>query len=250
MFHTKRVDEESAFTESELEGIILQKTLTLHHDLEQVGEVVVFAHKYLPDIAVLQAERYKTPLPLDIFFAKGLVRRGYSSQPVKIPSGDSLQGIVLSKSSGRVLPGGEDHFLGREKDIKNILEVIQYRQQHKEEFCDYVVVGSSGNGFLGHYYQPAGKELREKIFLAKRKEDDMIKKETLKNHKNEKEEDAVYNGELFLRKKSFDDFTITLGRTSFILQREGQGLYLRNQQIDCLRKVLEMYQKNVNLWIP
>ena len=242
LFYTKRVDEEYALADDRgLEDFILQKTVTLHQDEQQVGEVIVLAHRYLPDTAMLQAEFYRKELPSDVFFENGLVRRGYTYQKLEISLGDSLQGIVLSKETGIILSHVENHFLVREKDMAALFEHISYQKQHREEFADYVAVGSSAMGFLGYDYQPAGTELKEKIFLRKGKEVDAIKKETLKNPENLQEEDCVYNGELFLRKKRCDDISITLGRTSFILQREGQGLYLRDQQIDCLKKVLEMY---------
>ena len=242
MFHTKRVDEEYALADdSELKDFILQKTLSLHQDEQQVGEVMVLAHSYLPKFAYLQAEFYRKELPSDVFFKNGLVQRGHTYQELQISSENSLQGIVLSKEMGIILSNVENHFLVREKDIDGLLEHISYQKQHREEFCDYVSVGSSAMGFLGYDYQPVGQNLREKIFLRKGKEADAIKKETLTNPENLQEEDYVYNGELFLRKKRCGDISITIGRTSFILQREGQGLYLRDPQIDCLRKVMEIY---------
>ncbi len=238
MFHTKRVDEEYALAEQDLEDFLLRKTLTLHDNSEQIGEVLVFAHKYLPEMMVLQAEFYRMPLSSDVFFEKGLMHREHAFKPLQTTS---LQGIVLSKSSGIILPTVENHFLAREEDFSAILNGIFYQEQHREEFADYIAVGSSGTGFGGYDYQPVGKELKEKIFLRKGKEADTITKETLKNQENEKDEDCVYNGEVFLRKKKFDGFSVTVGRTSFILQRERQGVYLRNQQISCLRKVIEIY---------
>ncbi|MBI2666924.1 hypothetical protein HYX13_04895 [Candidatus Woesearchaeota archaeon] len=242
MLRTKRIDEEFSCTEPDLEDFLVRKTLTLFRDQERLGEVLIFAHKHLPEWAYLQAELYPQELPSDIFFEKGLVRREHAFKPVQTTSSQSLQGMVLSKHSGLILPYVENHFLLREEEMPLILERLAYQQQHREEFADYVAIGSSGTGFLGYDYQPLGKKLREKIFLRKGKEADEIKKETVKNTELN-EEDAVYNGELFLRKKIFDSFTISTGRTSFILQKEGQGLYLKDQQIGCLKKAVEMYQE-------
>lgn len=254
MLKTKRIDEEYALQEQELEGLVLKRLAALYKDEERVGELLQITHgqgEFSPGY-LLQAELYFSDLPADLFFEKNLVLRKNVSAPLCLRY-RPLKGIVLSKDTGVIL-WAQNHINLRPEWLDDVLECIAYQEKNQEHFAAYISIGNSGVGFLGYDYQPPGPEVKNKKFFHKGAEVDSIKKEQWELVKDDGDVRYEYwNSEKVSRNFPIngDGLEATIGRYNLELTytlagslagRGGEALHLWHQQIPALKKLIEIYR--------
>ena len=238
MYSTKPINESYALEEPGLEGLVLKRVLALNNNDRKVGEVIQIVHgRY--DQLQLQGEFYYEELPSDIFFAKGLVHREHAYEPLHLSQ--PLKGIVLSKDRGSFYAKKERHLLIRPEEMNEVLQVIKYQKEHREEFADYRSHGNSGCGFIGYSYQPSGPDIdqeQQKFFRNGSELETIIKEIKVIND----ETHHVWNGEKISREFILDcGLEITMERNGLDLYREQEGIRLDFQQLPVLKKLIDLY---------
>ncbi|MDP3639803.1 MAG: hypothetical protein Q8R53_01205 [Nanoarchaeota archaeon] len=246
MYHTKKIDEEFAFDEPDLDKFILRRVSSLCQDGQEVGQVlhIAYNHQYASSDYELQAEFYPQPLPADNLFAAGLVHRKNAYEPLQIDG--SLEGIVLSKgSTGVIYPEQQNRLFLRPEWFAAVLGVIAYQAEQRETFAGYRASGHSWCGFLGYYYQPPGPDQEKRKFLEKGTETDSI---STVLHAKLKQNGCVekyeyWNAEKVSLTLPLEETGIeaTLWRDDLRLNRGEESVHLWRHQIPALKKIIELY---------
>ncbi|HLC97991.1 MAG TPA: hypothetical protein VJC21_04385 [Candidatus Nanoarchaeia archaeon] len=247
MYHTKRIDEEFAFDEPDLEKFVLRKVSSLCQDGQEVGKVlqVAYNHQYTSSDYELQAEFYPQPLPADNFFAAGLVHRQHAYEPLQADG--SLEGIVLSKgSTGVIYPKKKNCLFLRPAWFAVVLGILAEHAEQRETFAGYRASGHSWCGFLGYYYQPPGPDQEKRKFLEKGKETDSISTVVQAKIGKESAGKEVYeywNSEKVSVTKPLGETGIeaTLWRDDLRFKRGEESFHLWRHQIPALQKLVQLY---------
>ncbi len=245
MYKTKIINEEFALEEKGLEKLILRKVSSLYQDSQEVGQVlqIAYNHHYCFEYSSyeLQAEFYQTPLPADLFFEKGLVRRANTNKPVQLDK--PLEGIVFSKGDLGVHYGNQNCLFLRPEGFAAVLGIIADHAQQRETFAEYRASGHSWCGFLGYYYQPPGPDQKEKKFFKKGKDADSISTRREAGPRNEIYE--YRNGEKASLTKPLGEtgIEVIINRNELVFKRGKEWLQLQHHQISALKKMIELYTK-------